>query len=632
MGETVDTSEIAAQLGEQLIEAILQNAPTTDIQSLVETGAPVWYQNEAEGMSPLHAAAYTRNFELVQFLIGKGAVWNAGASNGSVNATITGSTHTGGHDLVDYLQNTAGDIALSYNDEEIYYAIRNEGIRAELLLNLLSSRGGLAPNSSTNLILQETDATAASSSENFLSSKLRYTKDETGQDICFISVDGEDIGVMMGWETPIMMETVQSIYDSLPERDNLKVLNVGFGLGIIDRLFQALPSPPAQHVIIEPHPDVIRYMRENSWHMKPGVKILEGKWQDFVEKEELIGLGGFDVVYVDTFSENYQDLRQFFGHLPNLLSGPHARFSFFNGLGATNPLFYDVYSHISELHLADIGLDVQWSNVDARPQNPVINHTMKSFATKFQSRTLNLGLIVCPSTLHFGPIFINSYTSGFAHNDHIQPLHFRPPECSHCTCVYYHDWHRTKRPRPAAEGNILPAVSQVVSPAAIAEKASANTSTFSSPRNTLSSSTGIVVASNENPARSAPPLSVAQQPSTINAGLPFDEEAKLVYGVVLSLRNMVKKLSGRDESFTSYRTSTYKLHLHETVSGYKFIMLTDPKTDSLRFVLRQIYAGPFVEYVVRNPLVNMDSKEYGIDNEYFRTSVDRLVRGLSIFA
>lgn len=28
-------------------------------------------------------------------------------------------------------------------------------------------------------------------------------------------------------------------------------------------------------------------------------------------------------------------------------------------------------------------------------------------------------------------------------------------------------------------------------------------------------------------------------------GLPFDEEAKLVYGVVLSLRNMVKKLAGR---------------------------------------------------------------------------------------
>lgn len=28
-------------------------------------------------------------------------------------------------------------------------------------------------------------------------------------------------------------------------------------------------------------------------------------------------------------------------------------------------------------------------------------------------------------------------------------------------------------------------------------------------------------------------------------GLPFDEEAKLVYGVVLSMRNLVKKLSGK---------------------------------------------------------------------------------------
>ncbi len=56
-------------------------------------------------------------------------------------------------------------------------------------------------------------------------------------------------------------------------------------------------------------------------------------------------------------------------------------------------------------------------------------------------------------------------------------------------------------------------------------------------------------------------------------------------------------------------------------------MLSDPNADSLRFVLRQIYVGPFLQYVTRNPLVSMDSKECGIDNEYFRSSVDRLVRG-----
>jgi trafficking protein particle complex subunit 1 len=62
-------------------------------------------------------------------------------------------------------------------------------------------------------------------------------------------------------------------------------------------------------------------------------------------------------------------------------------------------------------------------------------------------------------------------------------------------------------------------------------------------------------------------------------------------------------------------------------------MFTDANADSaaLRPVLRQIYAGPFIDYVVRNPLVDMDSQERGIDNEYFRQSIDRFVRGLSAF-
>lgn len=175
-------------------------------------------------------------------------------------------------------------------------------------------------------------------------------------------------------------------------------------------------------------------------------------------------------------------------------------------------------------------------------------------------------------------------------------------------------------------------------------------STFSnttSPRNTLASSSGIVVAYQDpqTPGPGAQPQPQGPAPT----GLPFDEEAKLVFGVISSLRNMIKKLSGRcvfascifllwlrwrcrDESFVSYKTSTYRMHLFETISGYKFIMLSDPNTDSMRFILRQIYAGPFIEYVVRNPLMDMDSKEHGIDNEHFRNAIDRLMRGLSVFA
>ncbi len=87
----------------------------------------------------------------------------------------------------------------------------------------------------------------------------------------------------------------------------------------------------------------------------------------------------------------------------------------------------------------------------------------------------------------------------------------------------------------------------------------------------------------------------------------------------------------RDEQFVNYQTSTYKLHLYETPSSYKFVILSDPSADSLRFVLRQIYSGPFLEYVVRNPLIEMDTRERGIDNEYFRMSTDRLIRGLTVF-
>jgi hypothetical protein len=55
----------------------------------------------------------------------------------------------------------------------------------------------------------------------------------------------------------------------------------------------------------------------------------------------------------------------------------------------------------------------------------------------------------------------------------------------------------------------------------------------------------MLVATNEssNQVPTTPSLSVSA--ASNSTGLPFDEEAKLVYGVVISLRNMIKKISGR---------------------------------------------------------------------------------------
>lgn len=122
----------------------------------------------------------------------------------------------------------------------------------------------------------------------------------------------------------------------------------------------------------------------------------------------------------------------------------------------------------------------------------------------------------------------------------------------HCICIYYQDWQRTRRPKPAVEGGILPAVSQAVSP----QIADTNVpgSIYNTPRNTLSSGTGIVLAVSDNSQPSSTPL-LATPPVPVgltSTGLAFDEEAKLVYGVILSLRNMIKKLSGRYDAFHSF--------------------------------------------------------------------------------
>lgn len=76
-----DINLAATHLGEDLIEKILNHEPTEVISAVLESGAPVWYQNTSEGISPLHAATFTQNVDLVNLLLENGAVWNAGLSN-----------------------------------------------------------------------------------------------------------------------------------------------------------------------------------------------------------------------------------------------------------------------------------------------------------------------------------------------------------------------------------------------------------------------------------------------------------------------------------------------------------------------------------------------------------------------
>ncbi|KAJ3378584.1 Trafficking protein particle complex subunit 1 [Chytriomyces hyalinus] len=104
------------------------------------------------------------------------------------------------------------------------------------------------------------------------------------------------------------------------------------------------------------------------------------------------------------------------------------------------------------------------------------------------------------------------------------------------------------------------------------------------------------------------------------------ETAKLVYGVVFSLRNMASKLS--NQGFSSYKTGTYKLHYFESPAGPKLVLITDPNAPNMADTLQSIYANVYVEHVVKNALVKPNTP---IRNQLFRTTLDKYVRNLPNF-
>jgi len=104
-----------------------------------------------------------------------------------------------------------------------------------------------------------------------------------------------------------------------------------------------------------------------------------------------------------------------------------------------------------------------------------------------------------------------------------------------------------------------------------------------------------------------------------------EEEGKLVYGMLFSLRSFLDKISPldlKDNSFL-YRTTKYKMNYWESPTGVKFVMNTDLNAPNIKDLLRTIYQQVYVEYVVKNPVVPVGSY---IDSDLFIQKLDELVK------
>lgn len=286
--------------------------------------------------------------------------------------------------LTDVNNDTPGCILIKRNlkNTPIYEQIVDAGVRAELLLRkvtefdmeVIEDYEGANEEETAEAGQQEEVEIQAEASESsareleadvvddkqdpshnqdaYLRSKLQYTDD------ALVTEDGQD-GVMMAWESNLMKIGCDSLFKG-SNGDETNVLNIGFGMGIIDTMINE--RNPTKHYICEAHPDVLQKMKDDGWYNKPNVVVLDGRWQDQLDKLLSSGEVYFDGIYYDTFSEHYTDMLDLFDYVVGLLK-PTGVFSFFNGLGADREVIYEVYKKLVEIDLGNYGLKCEFQEV-----------------------------------------------------------------------------------------------------------------------------------------------------------------------------------------------------------------------------------------------------------------------------
>ncbi|CEP13049.1 hypothetical protein [Parasitella parasitica] len=296
------------KLGHELIAAVIAN-DLEKCKALLEKDVDLCFSGDNQGRTPLHHAAEHGHMEIIEWLLSEKHPYN----------------------LTDKNEVTAGELALNNKHTKAYERLVEEGVRTELLIRALKKAFG------------EDDQEDASkiANEAYLNQKLHYDDNKL--------LDENNDGVMMGWELPLMVEHAKVMCP----KEGLNVINVGFGLGLIDTELQKYN--PKNHYIIEAHPDVYAHMLELGWDKKPGVKILFGRWQDMIAQLDIL----FDGVFFDTYGEFYDDLRSFHDCVPNMLN-ENGIYTWFNGLGATNQFFQDIYCTVSEIDLREFGLSTEY--------------------------------------------------------------------------------------------------------------------------------------------------------------------------------------------------------------------------------------------------------------------------------
>ncbi|KAI5950195.1 hypothetical protein CANMA_005385 [Candida margitis] len=124
------------------------------------------------------------------------------------------------------------------------------------------------------------------------------------------------------------------------------------------------------------------------------------------------------------------------------------------------------------------------------------------------------------------------------------------------------------------------------------------------------------------------------------------DNSKLLFGILYSLKTIAAKLVLEDSVLNELKQLTigqYRIHFWESLTRFKFVIITDIQVQSLQQELWQLYSHFFIRYVVENALSPVEFKWkdddslqeneiYGkINNGRFIQETDRYLKSLSIF-
>ena len=292
--ELSEDEEEEAPCSEPLLQASALG-DVAEVERLLAAGAPAYSQRDVDGVSALMLAAAGGHVRVTEQLLDAGAPWNA----------------------IDRRGKCAGNHALDAGHQEVVDQLVDAAVRAEMLLcaaDRVEQHRRVANATAA--------ADATSESAEYLSRGVRYDGERL--------LDEANDAVMMEWERPLMEAHAARLCAAGGD-----VLNVGFGMGIIDGLIAE--HAPRSHTIMEAHPAVLERMRADGWGERRGVRILAGRWQESVPLLLADGTQ-FDGIFFDTYGEHNGDMAQFHEALPRLLR-PGGIYSFFNGMCPFNFFF-----------------------------------------------------------------------------------------------------------------------------------------------------------------------------------------------------------------------------------------------------------------------------------------------------